>query len=139
MYVSVLCRLRHSTLRLHSFEMATTTVSNISMAMSRPRISSSQKFSNLGPAVLGGRIKVGSCDKLGSVCHVASVKPFQKASTSCSLKFDKIVTKAMSESSSDKQVTGLPIDLRGFPSFSANPSYLFYIFVTGVISNAFYF
>jgi enoyl-[acyl-carrier protein] reductase I len=92
----------------------TTTVSNVSIAMSRPRITSSQK---LGPAILGCRVKVGSCDKLGSVCHVASVKPFQQASISCASKFDKFVTKAMSESSSNKQVTGLPIDLRGFTSF----------------------
>jgi len=103
--------------------MATTTVSNMSIAMSRPRITPSQKFSNLGPAIVGGRVKVASCAKLGSVCHVASAKPFEVASTSRSLKFDKIVTKAMAESSSNKQATGLPIDLRGFTSFSMNPSY----------------
>ncbi|KAK2360449.1 enoyl-[acyl-carrier-protein] reductase [NADH], chloroplastic [Trifolium repens] len=94
----------------------TTTVSNISIAMSRPRITSSQK---LGPAILGCRVKVGSCDKLGSVCHVASVKPFHQASTSRASKFEKLVTKAMSESSSNKQVTGLPIDLRGKRAFIA--------------------
>jgi hypothetical protein len=98
----------------------TTTVSNISIAMSRPRITSSQK---LGPAILGCRVKVGSCDKLGSVCHVASVKPFHQASTSRASKFEKLVTKAMSESSSNKQVTGLPIDLRGLTSFCVDPSY----------------
>ncbi|GAU29585.1 hypothetical protein TSUD_164330 [Trifolium subterraneum] len=94
----------------------TTTVSNISIAMSRPRITSSQK---LGPAIVGCRVKVGSCDKLGSVCHVASVKPFQQVSTSCASKFNKFVTKAVSESSSNKQVTGLPIDLRGKRAFIA--------------------
>lgn len=113
----------------HSFKMATTTVSNFPLAMSRPRIPSSQKFSNAGPAILGCGIKVGSCDKLASVCHVASLQPFQKVSTSCAIKFDKIITKAMSESSSNKQVTGLPIDLRGFASLSMNPSYLFCLYL----------
>lgn len=111
--------------------MATTTVSNMSIAMSRPRITPSQKFSNLGPAIVGSRVKVGSCAKLGSVCHVASAKPFQLSSTSHTLKFDRIVTKAMAESSSNKQAAGLPIDLRGFTSFSVNPSYhsVYYAFV----------
>ncbi|KAI5430218.1 Enoyl-[acyl-carrier-protein] reductase [NADH] [Lathyrus oleraceus] len=85
--------------------MATTTsVSNISVAMSRPRVTSSQK---LGSVILGGRVKVGSCDKLGSV------------SPSCNVKFDKFVTKAVSESSSNNQVAGLPIDLRGKRAFIA--------------------
>lgn len=96
--------------------MATTTsISSISVGVSRPGITSSQK---LGSVILGGRVKVGSCDKLGSVCHVASVKPFQQVSPSSNIKFDKFVTKAMSESSSNNQVAGLPIDLRGFTSFS---------------------
>ncbi|CAI8612497.1 unnamed protein product [Vicia faba] len=97
--------------------MATTTsISSISVGVSRPRITSSQK---LGSVNLGGRVKVGSFDKLGSVCHVASVKPFQQASPSSSLKFNRIVTKAVSESSSNKEVTGLPIDLRGKRAFIA--------------------
>lgn len=109
----------------------TTTVSNLPMAMSRPTIPSSQKFSNVGPAILGSRFKVGSCDKLASVCHVAPVQPFQKSSTSCTIKFNKIITRASSESSSNPQVSGLPIDLKGFASFSMNPSYLvcFYLLI----------
>lgn len=100
--------------------MAATTFSNLSMATSRPQIPSSQRFANKGPAILGGRFKFGSCDKLASVSHVASARPFHHGLVSCAstVKFDKIITKAMSESSSNNQVAGLPIDLRGFTFFN---------------------
>lgn len=99
--------------------MATTTVSNLPIAMSRPKIPSSQRIANVCPAILGGRSKVGSCYKLASVCHVASAQPFHQglAMTSGAAKYGKILTKAMSESSSNKEVAGLPIDLKGLLPF----------------------
>ncbi|KAL2569314.1 hypothetical protein AAZV13_18G121300 [Glycine max] len=101
--------------------MATTTVSNLPIAMSRPKIPSSQRIANVCPAILGGRSKVGSCYKLASVCHVASAQPFHQglAMTSGAAKYGKILTKAMSESSSNKEVAGLPIDLKGKRAFIA--------------------
>ncbi|KAF1895702.1 hypothetical protein Lal_00037818 [Lupinus albus] len=99
--------------------MATTTVSNLSIAMSRPKVTPSQRFANVGSVVLGGRSKIQSCDTLASVSHVASVQPFQQDSLLCARKFDKIITKAMSESSSNNQVAGLPIDLKGKRAFIA--------------------
>ncbi|RZC00217.1 Enoyl-[acyl-carrier-protein] reductase [NADH], chloroplastic isoform B [Glycine soja] len=98
-----------------------TTVSNLPTAMSRPKIPSSQRIANVGPALLGARSKVGSCYKLASVCHVASAQPFQQGltMTSGAVKYDKIITKAMSESSSNKEVAGLPIDLKGKRAFIA--------------------
>lgn len=104
-----------------------TTVSNLPTAMSRPKIPSSQRIANVGPALLGARSKVGSCYKLASVCHVASAQPFQQGltMTSGAVKYDKIITKAMSESSSNKEVAGLPIDLKGFTSILLLLTYLF--------------
>ncbi|XP_028800712.1 enoyl-[acyl-carrier-protein] reductase [NADH], chloroplastic [Neltuma alba] len=97
--------------------MATTSVSNLQIALSRPCIPS-QKPANAS-AVVSGKSKARSWDGLASVCHVASVQPFQQGLTSRSIKFDKIVTKAMSESSENKPVSGLPIDLKGKRAFIA--------------------
>ncbi|KAL5165865.1 Enoyl-[acyl-carrier-protein] reductase [NADH], chloroplastic [Glycine soja] len=114
-------RSRCSAFILHLDKMATTTVSNLPIAMSRPKIPSSQRIANVCPAILGGRSKVGSCYKLASVCHVASAQPFHQglAMTSGAAKYGKILTKAMSESSSNKEVAGLPIDLKGKRAFIA--------------------
>ena len=95
--------------------MATTAVSSWQIAMSRLHIPSSQR--NTGAAVLCGKSEVRSWNKLASVCHVSSVQHFQRGTASCSIKFDKVKTKAMSESSENKTVSGLPIDLKGYTSF----------------------
>uniref|UniRef100_A0A151S044 Enoyl-[acyl-carrier-protein] reductase [NADH], chloroplastic n=1 Tax=Cajanus cajan TaxID=3821 RepID=A0A151S044_CAJCA len=101
--------------------MATTTISNLPTAMSRPKIPSSQRIANVGPAILGGRFKVGSCYKLSSVCHVASAQPFQQGltMTSGAIKHDKIITKAIIRSSPNQEIPGLPIDLKGKRAFIA--------------------
>ncbi|BAT84263.1 Enoyl-[acyl-carrier-protein] reductase [Vigna angularis] len=99
--------------------MATTTVSNFPTAMSRPNIPSSQRFANVSPVNLGGRFKVDdSCHKLASVFHVSSSQPFLKM-TAAAVTYKKIRTNAMSVSSSDSEVTGLPIDLKGKRAFIA--------------------
>ncbi|KAL9315564.1 hypothetical protein ACSQ67_016565 [Phaseolus vulgaris] len=97
--------------------MATTTVSNFPTAMSRPNVSS-QRFANVNPANLGGRFKVDSCHKLASVCHVASTQPLLTM-TAAAVKYEKIRTNAMSVSSSNDEVPGLPIDLKGKRAFIA--------------------
>jgi len=104
-------------------KMATTTVSNFPTAMSRPNIPSSQRFANVNPGNLGGRFKVDSCHKLASVCHVASTQPFLTMTEAAAVKYDKMRTNAMSVSSSNSAVSGLPIDLKGFTSISMNALY----------------
>ncbi|XP_061362671.1 enoyl-[acyl-carrier-protein] reductase [NADH], chloroplastic-like [Gastrolobium bilobum] len=99
--------------------MATTSFSGLQIAMSRSCIPSSQRIVDAGGVVLGGKSKVGSWNKLASVCHVASVQPFLRGFTSSSIKSVKIATKAMSESSAKNPVSGLPIDLRGKRAFIA--------------------
>ena len=89
--------------------------------MSRPNVSS-QRFANVNPANLGGRFKVDSCHKLASVCHVASTQPLLTM-TAAAVKYEKIRTNAMSVSSSNDEVPGLPIDLKGFTSISMNALY----------------
>ncbi|XP_054783101.1 enoyl-[acyl-carrier-protein] reductase [NADH], chloroplastic-like [Prosopis cineraria] len=99
--------------------MATTSVSNLQVAMSRSSIPSSQKLANASAAGFSVKPKARSWNGLASVRHVASVQPFQHGLTSRSIKFDKIVTKAISESSENKPVSGLPIDLKGKRAFIA--------------------
>lgn len=107
------CRFRVYSAILRSLQMATTSFSGLQFAMSRSCIPSSQRFADASTVLLGGKSKVGSWDKLASVSHVASVQPFHRGFTSFSMKSDKIVTKAMSESSAKNPVSGLPIDLKG--------------------------
>ncbi|XP_027355062.1 enoyl-[acyl-carrier-protein] reductase [NADH], chloroplastic-like [Abrus precatorius] len=99
--------------------MATTSFSGLQIAMSRSCIPSSQRITDAGALVLGGKYKVGSCNKLASACHVASVQPFQRGFSSSSIKSVKSVTKAISDSSVKNPVSGLPIDLKGKRAFIA--------------------
>ncbi|OIW05624.1 hypothetical protein TanjilG_23410 [Lupinus angustifolius] len=99
--------------------MAATSFSGLQLAMLRSCIPSSQRFADAGTVILGGKAKVGSWNKLASVSHVSSVQPFQQSFTSSSLKSEKIVTKAMSESSANAPVSGLPINLKGKRAFIA--------------------
>ncbi|XP_057724329.1 enoyl-[acyl-carrier-protein] reductase [NADH], chloroplastic [Arachis stenosperma] len=96
--------------------MATTPFSGLQTAMSRSCIPSSQRSSNMA---ISGKSMVGSWNKLASVCHVSSVQPFQWVFTSSTIKFERIVTKAMSDSSQKSSVSGLPIDLKGKRAFIA--------------------
>ncbi|XP_014493530.1 enoyl-[acyl-carrier-protein] reductase [NADH], chloroplastic [Vigna radiata var. radiata] len=99
--------------------MATTSFSGLQFAMSRSCIPSSQKIADASAAVLGGKSKIGSWNKLASASNVASVLPFQRGFTSSSIKSVKSVTKATSESSAESAVSGLPINLKGKRAFIA--------------------
>ncbi|KAK7264115.1 hypothetical protein RJT34_31719 [Clitoria ternatea] len=114
-----LIRFRVSSSILDTLKMATTSFSGLQIAMSRSCIPSSQRIADAGTVVFGGKSKVGSWNKLASACHVASVQTFQRGFTSSSVKSVKSVTKAMSESSSNSSVSGLPIDLKGKRAFIA--------------------
>ncbi|KAH1224339.1 Enoyl-[acyl-carrier-protein] reductase [NADH], chloroplastic [Glycine max] len=99
--------------------MTTTSFSGLQFAMSRSCIPSSQKIADAGAVVLGGKSKIGSWNKLASACHIASVQPFGRGFTSSSIKSVKSVTKAMTESSAQSAVSGLPINLKGKRAFIA--------------------
>ncbi|TXG73164.1 hypothetical protein EZV62_001743 [Acer yangbiense] len=99
--------------------MAATAASSLQMATVRPCISTSRRVVKAGAAVFGGDSKGASWTKLTSACHISSVKPFQRSFTTTSMKLDKVVTRAMAESSDSKPVSGLPIDLKGKRAFIA--------------------
>ncbi|KAK9999751.1 hypothetical protein SO802_019354 [Lithocarpus litseifolius] len=99
--------------------MATTAASSLQIATARPCISSSRRLFKAGTAILGGNSKAVSWNKLTSACHISFIQPFQQSFTSSSIKFDKVVTKAMSEATENKPISGLPIDLRGKRAFIA--------------------
>lgn len=83
------------------------------MAAVKPCISSSHRGVKAGVAVVGGNSKGASWTKLSSASHISSGQPFLRSFTSSSVKFDKVVTRAMAESSTNKPISGLPIDLKG--------------------------
>ena len=99
--------------------MATTTTtaaaSGLQMAATaRPCISSSRGAWKTGSAMFQSNYKGVSWAKLSSACHISSsVQLFQRSFTSSSIKFDKAVVKAMSETSENLNVSGLPINLKG--------------------------
>lgn len=105
--------------------MATTSFSGLQIAMSRSCIPSAQRITDAGAMVLGGKSKVGSWNKLASVCHVSPVQPFHRGFASVSSKSVKVVTKAMSDSSAQSPVSGLPLDLKGFVHFLSCKCYVF--------------
>ncbi|XP_038695323.1 enoyl-[acyl-carrier-protein] reductase [NADH], chloroplastic-like [Tripterygium wilfordii] len=100
--------------------MAAISASGLQMAAARPCISSSHRVSKESAAFLGVNSKgLSWSEKLTSASHISSVQPFQRSFRSCSIKFNKFVTKAMSESTENKAASGLPIDLRGKRAFIA--------------------
>jgi enoyl-[acyl-carrier protein] reductase I len=111
------CRSQFSSKKLFLSRMAATAASGLQMATARPCISSSHRVVKAGAAILGASSKGASWAKLASGSHISSIQPFQRTFMSSSVKLNKAVTKAMSESSASKPVSGLPIDLRGTFAF----------------------
>lgn len=72
-----------------------------------------------GAAILGANSKAVSWSKLSSACNISSSEPFLRSFASSSVKFNKVVTRAMSESTENKPVSGLPINLKGKRAFIA--------------------
>ncbi|KAJ6714091.1 ENOYL-ACYL-CARRIER REDUCTASE [Salix viminalis] len=99
--------------------MAATAASGLQMATARPCISSSRGMVKAGAAILGANSKGAPWAKLASGSHISSTLPFERTLMSSSVKLNKVVTRAMSESSENKPVSGLPIDLRGKRAFIA--------------------
>uniref|UniRef100_A0A6M2EHH0 Enoyl-[acyl-carrier-protein] reductase [NADH], chloroplastic n=1 Tax=Populus davidiana TaxID=266767 RepID=A0A6M2EHH0_9ROSI len=99
--------------------MAATAASGLQMATARPCISSSRRMVKAGAAILGANSKGASWARLASGSHISYIQPFKRTLMSSSVKLNKVVTKAMSESNESKPVSGLPIDLRGKRAFIA--------------------
>ncbi|XP_057992204.1 enoyl-[acyl-carrier-protein] reductase [NADH], chloroplastic isoform X2 [Hevea brasiliensis] len=100
--------------------MAVTAASCLQLATTGPYFSSSCRAVKVGATVIGANSKEASWTKLASVSYISSVQPFRRQNfMSCSVKFNRISTKAMSDSSESKRVPGLPIDLKGKRAFIA--------------------
>ncbi|KAK8977673.1 hypothetical protein V6N11_013456 [Hibiscus sabdariffa] len=102
------------------WRMAATAASGLQLASARPCIASSRRVFKAGAATLDANSKAVSWTKLASARNLSqSLVPFRRDFASSSVKFNKVVTKAMSESSETKPVSGLPIDLKGKRAFIA--------------------
>ncbi|XP_012472974.1 enoyl-[acyl-carrier-protein] reductase [NADH], chloroplastic [Gossypium raimondii] len=100
--------------------MAATAASGLQLASARPCIASSHRVFKAGAASLDVNSKAVPWNKLASACHLSqSLEPFRRSFASSSVYFNKVVTRAMSESSENKPVSGLPIDLKGKRAFIA--------------------
>ncbi|GLT76561.1 hypothetical protein SLA2020_482140 [Shorea laevis] len=99
--------------------MAVTTASSLQMATGRPCLSPSNRIVKAGAGILGANSRCLSWTKLTSTSHISSLQSFQRSFTSSSVKFNKFVPKAMSGSSENQPVSGLPIDLKGKRAFIA--------------------
>ncbi|CAI9269940.1 unnamed protein product [Lactuca saligna] len=98
--------------------MATAT-SNMHVAIAKPFTFASCEVSKPSVAVFSSGIKEAPWMKLKSSCHISSTHVISQKLTTNTLKFNRIVTKAMSESNDTKPLPGLPVDLRGKRAFIA--------------------
>ncbi|KAE8674276.1 reductase [Hibiscus syriacus] len=89
------------------------------MANIKPCISSSRKMLVSSTVNVSTEHKEASWTRLASFSNISSRQPFLHRITSKPVKFEKIVTRAMSEASDTKPLSGLPIDLRGKRAFIA--------------------
>ncbi|KAG4151832.1 hypothetical protein ERO13_D04G083232v2 [Gossypium hirsutum] len=85
----------------------------------KPCISSSRKIVVSTMVNIIAQHKEASWSGLASASHISSRQPFLHRITSKPVKFEKFVTRAMSEPSDNKPLSGLPIDLRGKRAFIA--------------------
>ncbi|XVF69734.1 hypothetical protein PTKIN_Ptkin11bG0105500 [Pterospermum kingtungense] len=99
--------------------MPATAASSLQLAAGRPCISSSRRVVTAGAAILGANSNAVSWTKLTSACNISPLEPFRRSFASSSVKFKKVVTRAMSESTENKPVSGLPINLKGKRAFIA--------------------
>ncbi|KAK8563317.1 hypothetical protein V6N12_035467 [Hibiscus sabdariffa] len=88
------------------------------MANIRPCIPSRRMFVS-STVNISAEHKEASSTRLASFSNISSRQPFLHRITSKPVKFEKFVTRAMSEASDNKPLSGLPIDLRGKRAFIA--------------------
>ncbi|KAG4167738.1 hypothetical protein ERO13_A13G214700v2 [Gossypium hirsutum] len=99
--------------------MAATVASSLQLMAARHFLSFSPGVVKAGAAILCSNPKTVLWPKLTSPCNISSLNPFRHGFRSSTVKFIKVVTKAMSESNENKPVSGLPIDLKGKRAFIA--------------------
>lgn len=76
-------------------------------------VTASHKVSKPSIGIFGTEIRGASWTSLKSSCHISSTRSLSQSLTCAPVKFERVVTKAMSEASEIKTLPGLPIDLRG--------------------------
>lgn len=97
-----------------------TASSNMHVAMSKSFTFTSCEVSKLpSVAVFSNGITETPWMKLKSSCQLSSTNVLSQKITPTPSKFNRIVTKAMSESNNTKPLPGLPVDLRGKRAFIA--------------------
>uniref|UniRef100_A0A0D2VJX7 enoyl-[acyl-carrier-protein] reductase (NADH) n=1 Tax=Gossypium raimondii TaxID=29730 RepID=A0A0D2VJX7_GOSRA len=99
--------------------MAATVASSLQIMAARPCLSFSPGVVKAGAAILCSNPKTVLWPKLTNSCNISSLNPFRHGFRSSTVKFIKVVTKAMSESNENRPVSGLPIDLKGKRAFIA--------------------
>ncbi|CAL5437816.1 unnamed protein product [Camellia sinensis] len=100
-------------------KMAATAATGLQISAARPSISSTSRIFKACAASVGADSKGISWARLASACHISSLQHFQRNFMSSPVKFEKVVTRAMSESGENKPASGLPIDLKGKRAFIA--------------------
>ncbi|THF98712.1 hypothetical protein TEA_017784 [Camellia sinensis var. sinensis] len=100
-------------------KMAATAATGLQIGAARPSISSTSRIFKACAASVGADSKGISWARLASACHISSLQHFQRNFMSSPVKFEKVVTRAMSESGENKPASGLPIDLKGKRAFIA--------------------
>ncbi|CAL5423478.1 unnamed protein product [Camellia sinensis] len=99
--------------------MATSVTPSMHIATTKPNIYSSCQVSKPGTAIFSTEINKASWTRLTCSSHISSTQPFFQSLPSSPVKLQKVITKAMSEASNNKPVSGLPIDLGGKRAFIA--------------------
>ncbi|CAL5433849.1 unnamed protein product [Camellia sinensis] len=99
--------------------MAATAATGLQISAARPSISSTSRIFKACAASVGADSKGISWARLASACHISSLQHFQRNFMSSPVKFEKVVTRAMSGSGENKPASGLPIDLKGKRAFIA--------------------
>ncbi|EOY09480.1 hypothetical protein QUC31_010488 [Theobroma cacao] len=89
------------------------------MATIKPCISSSRKMLVSSAVNISTENKEASWTRLASSSHISLRQPFLRKITPGPVKFEKFVTRAISETNDNKPLPGLPIDLRGKRAFIA--------------------
>uniref|UniRef100_A0A0G2SJ80 Enoyl-[acyl-carrier-protein] reductase [NADH], chloroplastic n=1 Tax=Salvia miltiorrhiza TaxID=226208 RepID=A0A0G2SJ80_SALMI len=99
--------------------MAATAASSLQITASRRCIFSAKSIFKGNVANIGIKSLAASWANLSSACHVSSAQHFNRTFTSSPAKFDKPVTKAMSETGESKPASGLSLNLKGKRAFIA--------------------
>ncbi|GMP36785.1 hypothetical protein CsSME_00008794 [Camellia sinensis var. sinensis] len=92
--------------------MAATAATGLQISAARPSISFTNRIFKACVTNVGADSKGLSWARLASTCHISSLQHFQRNFMPSPVKFEKVVTRAMSESSENKPASVLPIDLK---------------------------